>query len=73
MPARLRDLARALASFGIDVDMPSAGSHWKARKEGFGVYPIPAHNGPKSEIGDVYLRGVCRHFGIELAELKSKM
>jgi hypothetical protein len=33
------------------------------------VYPIPAHNGPKTEIGDHYIRGLCRTFGLDVDEM----
>ena len=70
MPARFGDIARALRKLGVQVEEPSKGSHWKCRKDGFGVYTIPAHNGLKAEISDVYIRAVCRHFEIDLEEFK---
>lgn len=69
MPARLSAIERALKSFGITVEKPGSGSHWKA-KRGSVTYTIPAHNGARSEIGDVYLKGVCRAFGIDVGEFK---
>ncbi len=72
MPARLRDLARALRALGIDVEEPSSGSHWKATFDGR-VYPLPAHNGPKSELADVYIRGVCRAFSLDENELRRRL
>ena len=75
MPARLRDLARVLRELGIAVEEPTGGSHWKARRlDGTGrPYPLAAHNGPRSEITEPYLRGVCKHFGLDLAELRKKL
>ena len=49
------------------------GSHYRASKLGFRSYPLPLHNGMKSELSDVYLRGVCSAFEIELSELKKKL
>ena len=72
MPARLRDLRRALEALGVTVTEPSSGSHWRAAKDGR-TYPIPAHNGPKTEIGDEYLRGVCRAFSVDIEELKRRL
>lgn len=69
MPARLRDLKRALERFGCIVEQPSSGSHWKAILDGK-TYPIPAHNGLKEEIADHYIRGVCRAFGFDEAKLR---
>lgn len=69
MGVRLRVLVSAARKFGIAIEEPKSGSHWKATK-GQELYPIPAHNGLKSEIDDVYVRGLCRAFGIDVAELK---
>jgi hypothetical protein len=72
MPARLRDLKRVLGDFGIELTKPKAGSHWKAT-DGKRLYPIPSHAGLKGEIQDVYIRGVCRAFGLDYAELKQRL
>lgn len=69
MPVRLRVLVRAANKLGIAIDEPKSGSHWKATRDSE-VYPIPAHNGLRSEIDDRYLRGFCAAFGLELEELK---
>lgn len=37
------------------------------------MYPLPLHNGMKSEIPDVYLRGLARHLGVSLDELEASM
>jgi hypothetical protein len=66
VPARLRDIQRALGAHGIRVEEPRGGSHWKAT-DGRLSYPIPAHNGLKEEIPDKYVRGLCRAFGIDYA------
>ncbi len=47
------DLGRALQTFGIAVEKPKGGSHWKAVGPGGVTYPIPAHNGQKPEVADV--------------------
>lgn len=69
MPARLRDLIRAVEALGVVVDAPNSGSHWKARRDGK-TYPLPAHNGARTELDDVYIRGLCRCFGLDEAELR---
>lgn len=69
MPPRARDLARALATFGITVEAPRSGSHWTARR-GSVSYSIPMHNGMKTEVKDPYIRGVCRAFGLDEDELR---
>jgi hypothetical protein len=73
MPARLRDIIRVLEAYGIQVREPKSGSHWKAISETNGTYPIPAHNGPKTEIADEYIRGLCRKFSIDPKEFKKKL
>ena len=72
MPARARDVIRALKEFGVSVEEPSTGSHWKA-KRGSVIYTIPLHNGAKTELADHYIRGVCRAFQIDLAELRKHL
>jgi hypothetical protein len=65
MPMRFRDLERHLRSFGVVIVPPTGGgSHYKAKMAGKGSYPIPAHNGPKSELTDLYVRKACAHFGV---------
>lgn len=72
MPARLLALKRVLEFMGAEVHRPNSGSHWKAVYQGK-TYPIPAHNGEKTEIGDVYIRGVCRCFGWDPTEFKKHL
>lgn len=72
MPARLRDIKRALNSLGIDVNEPKKGSHWKA-VHGTTCYTIPAHAGLKEEVSDVYIKAMCRAFGLDYAEFKAKL
>lgn len=70
---RLRDLKRALEALGVAVQpSPSGGSHWRAIHGGR-VYPIPAHNGERTEVKDVYVRGVCRCFALDEAELRKHL
>ena len=59
--------------FSIRIEKPSTGSHWKAVRAGSRPYPIPAHNGIRSEISDLYIRGLCRNFGIEDAEFRKHL
>jgi predicted RNA binding protein YcfA (HicA-like mRNA interferase family) len=70
MPARLRDIARALGKLGSRLEKPKTGSHWKAFAPGGQMYTLPAHNGEKTEIGDKYIKGLCRALGIDEAELR---
>jgi hypothetical protein len=35
------------------------------------MYPLPAHNGLRSEITDDYIRAFCRHFGLDEAAFRA--
>jgi len=61
-----------LEEFGIAVEKPKNGSHWKAKANGKS-YPVPAHNGPKSEISDAYINGLCRAFDLDVEDFKSRL
>lgn len=62
MPARLRDIIQLCKQHGIAC--AHGGKHFKLEKPGFRPYTIPAHNGDKTEVSDVYIRAMKRHFGI---------
>ena len=72
MPARLRDIQRAALASGLEV-VPAAGKHpWKARRPVDGkTYGIPAHGGLKTEITDVYIRGLIRAFDLDPATFRA--
>ena len=72
MPARARAVLRAVKKIGGSYEKPKSGSHWHVCFENR-VYPIPLHNGMRSEIPDVYLRGLARFLGITVADLKAAM
>ena len=73
MPARLRKLAKALRKHGVRLEKPrSGGSHWRAVL-GSKMYPIPAHNGLKTEIPDIYISGVCRNLGLDEDSVRSAL
>lgn len=61
------------AEYGITFSRPSSGSHWKAKKDGYRTYPVPAHNGERTEISDQYIRGLCRNFGLNAEEFVAKL
>jgi hypothetical protein len=72
MPARFRDIERAAATYGITVT--DGGKHNKKLvRAGFRSYTIPAHNGSKSEISNVYVSGLCRNFQIDEDEFRGRM
>jgi hypothetical protein len=71
VPARLRDIERAAKLFGLEVLPPSGGHPWKARRPSDGkTYPVPAHNGLKTEIPNVYIRGLCKAFDLDEAQFR---
>lgn len=70
MPPRLRNIKAALREY--DIEVVTGTKHYQARR-GVDVYPIPAHNGEKSEVPDVYIRGLCRRFNIDEAEFRNKI
>lgn len=72
MPAKFAAIKRAAKRFGARVDKPKSGSHWKVTSPSGVVYPIPAH-GKNPEIGDEYIRGLCRAMGWDLDEFKGEL
>lgn len=65
MPARLSAITKALKKRGGRVDASKSGSsHFKAFYADK-MFPIAAHNGMRTEIADVYIRGLCREFGFD--------
>jgi hypothetical protein len=37
------------------------------------TYPVSLHNGDRTELSDVYIRGICRKFGIDYQTFRSKL
>jgi hypothetical protein len=73
MPTVLRKLRKAARTLRADLDLQEpkgGGSHWKFVDGEGKCYPVPAHGGLKSQVGDEYIRGLCRCFGIDLDDLK---
>ncbi len=72
MSVRLRDLARvAKKQWQLSLLKPDGTSHWKFT-DGTVSYPVPCHNGLRTEIRSEYLRGFCKafaHRGVTLEEL----
>lgn len=65
MPARFRDIVRALRKLGVTVAEPRRGSHWKLVDASGKSTVISVHGGMKSEISDIYISVICRTFGLE--------
>lgn len=74
MPARFREILPALRACGIEGYLRTGkGSHCILYDGKNRAYTVTLHNGDKSEISDVYLRGICRAFGIDYKTFKSKL
>jgi hypothetical protein len=53
-------------ALGLEVIEANGKHPWKARRPSDGkTYGIPAHNGVKTEISEVYIRGLCRAFDLD--------
>lgn len=68
---RLRDIKRAVEHLGHEVVPPrGGGSHYRVRVAGR-VYPLPAHNGLRTDISEVYVTGLCRVLGMSVDDFKA--
>ncbi|HVV51058.1 MAG TPA: hypothetical protein VHO06_15425 [Polyangia bacterium] len=73
MPARFFKIALALRDYQIECKTKKGkGSHALLVHRG-SVYPVSLHNGEKTELSDVYVKGICRFFGIDYDEFKIKL
>jgi hypothetical protein len=71
VPARYSRLRTALAKLGIRVSERSGkGSHVVVDDGKEHTYPLPLHHGTKTELSDVYVRGLCRALEIDYQELR---
>lgn len=74
MPARLADIQRLLKEYGVTLtEKAGAKQNWRLIKVGYRPYPIPAHNGLREEISDVYIAGLCRHFDLDKKEFVQRL
>lgn len=66
MPVRYTRLRAALGKLGIRlIERSGKGSH-AVIDDGKGhSYSLPLHHGQKTELSDVYVRGLCRALGID--------
>jgi len=72
MPRRLAKLAATLTALGFKIEKPGKSGHWKIRRRDGQMYPVPAHKGLKSEIPDVYIRGLSRFSGVSFEVLSGR-
>jgi len=58
---------------GVQVEEPrGGGSHYMARHQGR-RYPIALHNGLKTEVDDIYIRGIARGLGLDIDDLLGRL
>jgi len=74
MPARYKKVVKALRKLGIEiVERSGKGSH-AVLDDGKGhTYVLPLHHGKSTELSDIYLRGLCRAFGVADFEAFKKL
>ena len=71
MPARYSRVRAALAKIGIRVvERSGRGSHVVVEDDAGHAYPLPLHHGLRTELSDVYLRGLCRALEIDYEALR---
>lgn len=69
MPYPVRDVKRAAEQRGAEYSTKQGkGSHAVFKLPDGRMYTIPATYGLKTEIGDVYIRGLCKEFGWDKAK-----
>jgi len=52
----------------------SAGEKLDRDPNAFGnTYPLSLHNGDRTELSDVYLRGICEKFGLDQDDFRKKL
>ena len=71
MPVRYARLRSALSKLGIRVaERSGKGSHVVVDDGRGHTDPLPLHHGAKTELSDVYVRGLCRALEIDYEELR---
>lgn len=72
MPARVSQLKKVLKPTGIVLDTPTRGSHWRFKFNGIS-FPVPGGNGLKTQVSDVYIKQLCKTFGLDFKVIKAKL
>ncbi len=68
---RLRDIKRAVEGLGYELVPPrGGGSHYRVRVQGR-VYTLPAHNGLRTDISEIYVAGLCRVLKMSVEDFKA--
>lgn len=52
---------------------PGKGSHVILADGNGNVYAVSLHNGDRTVLSDVYLRGMCRAFGVDFETFRAKL
>ena len=74
MPVRYTRLRKALAGLGVVIsERRGKGSHVVVDDGKGHVYPLPLHHGLRTELSDVYVRGLCRTLDIDYEDLLERL
>jgi hypothetical protein len=74
VPARYPKLRAALAKLGVRVsERPGKGSHVVVDDGKGHSYALPLHHGTRTELSDVYIRGLCRALDLDYEELRKNL
>jgi len=74
VPSRYPRLRAALAKLGVRVfERSGKGSHVVVDDGKGHSYPLPLHHGVKTELSDVYIRGLCRALDLDYEELRKHL
>ncbi len=59
---------------GVRVhERPGKGSHVIVDDGKGHAYPLPLHHGKRTELSDVYIRGLCRALEIDYFQLRKRL
>jgi hypothetical protein len=64
---------QALVACGVLVKTRTGKGSHVVLCHGQKTYPVSLHNGDRTELSDVYIRGICRKFGIDYQTFRSKL
>jgi len=72
--ARYARLRAALVKLGVHVsERTGKGSHVVVDDGKGHTYPLPLHHGTRTELSDIYVRGLCRALALDYDELRKHL
>ena len=72
MPYKFRTVRQVAELYGLVLEVGGGKHPYKFRGPNGRMYPIPVH-GKNEEVPDVYVGGLCRSFGLDLAEFRARL